>query len=57
MYFGEIGHFTGGFELHYVAQPHSQVFSDGLVHAYFAIVELVIDERHHESLLALLTFD
>ena len=56
MYFGEIGHFTGRFE-HYVAQPHSQVFPDGLVHAYFAIVELVIDERHHESLLALLTFD
>ncbi len=54
VYFGEVGDVACGFDLHNVAQTHSQVFSDGLVHADFAVVELVIDEGHHQRLFPLL---
>lgn len=57
MDFSEVGDFSGGLDLYHVAQANSQVFSDGLVHSDFAVLELGIDKANSNGLFAFLSFD
>lgn len=57
MNFGEVGNFSGRFDLHDVAETNSKIFSDGLIHSDFAVFEFGIDEADSDGLFALLSFD
>jgi len=55
--FGEVGHISCRFDLDNVSQTDPQVFSDGFVQSYFAVIQLVINEGHHQGLFSLLPLD
>lgn len=57
VYFGEVGHLSGRFDLHDVSEADSEVFADGFVHADFALFQLVVDECDHECFFSLLALD
>jgi hypothetical protein len=54
---GKVGHLSGRFDLHHVAQSHTQVFADGFVHSNFTVLELVVDQGHHQGLFSLLALN
>lgn len=57
MDFGQIGDVSCGADLYDVTESDSEIFADGLVHAYFAFFELVIDEGDDEGLFSFLALD
>jgi hypothetical protein len=55
--FGEIGDIAGRSDHYNVSESDSKILPDSLVHPDFGIIELVIDERNHQGLFALLSLD
>jgi len=55
--FGKVGYVSGWSDLHHISQTHSEVLSDSFIHAYFSLIELVVDKCHNHSLFSLFALD
>lgn len=57
MNFSKIRYLSCSSYLYYISKTHSKIFSYGFVHAYFSVLQFVVDQSDHKGLFSLLALN